>query len=322
MSFTVVIARDFDHMSDIASRIVVDDLKNVLKERDTYLLGLATGNTPTGLYKRFAAAANAGEFDSGRIVSFNLDEYVGLPGENAQQRVLHPQSYSFFMIQELFSLLDTKFQETSVPWGTVIDQVRLEEELAAHPSDWDEQGTDKGKAIVIAPDAQSSYLRWIRREVLDAYAEKIARAGGIDLHVVGVGGKGHVAFHESGIPFDGNEMLLVKLDENTVENAVTDGHFESADESPLFAISMGSELVYRARKVLLLANGKRKAEPVARSLMEDPSPDIPISYSQLYAQNGGDMTYVIDEEAAVRVIDNISDITARDIRIDDRRKNG
>jgi len=319
MSFTVIIARDFDHMSDIASRIVIDDLKNVLTERGTYLLGLATGNTPTGLYKRFATAANAGEFDSGRIVSFNLDEYVGLPGENAQQRALHPESYSFFMIQELFALLYRKFQETSVPWGTLIDQKRLEKELAANPSDWEEQGTDKGKAIVISREAQSSYLRWVRQEILDAYAEKITQAGGIDLHVVGVGGKGHVAFHESGIPFEENEMLLVKLDDNTVENAVTDGHFESTNESPLFAISMGSELVYRARKVILLANGKRKAEPIARSLQEDPSPDIPISYSQLYAQNGGGMTYVIDEEAALHVLEHMSDITARGIRIDDRR---
>ena len=58
------------------------------------------------MYKNLARMANSGEFNSGRIRSFNLDEYVGLPGENAQQRALHPESYSFFMIQEFFSLLN------------------------------------------------------------------------------------------------------------------------------------------------------------------------------------------------------------------------
>jgi len=65
-----------------------------------YILGLATGSSPTGLYKHLAGEANAGEFDPSKIESFNLDEYVGLPGENAQQRALHPESYSYFMIQE------------------------------------------------------------------------------------------------------------------------------------------------------------------------------------------------------------------------------
>ena len=72
------------------------------------MLGLATGNSPTGLYKHLAEAFNEGRIDAGRVRSFNLDEYVGLPGENAQQRCLHRESYSYFMIQQLFGLLDTQ----------------------------------------------------------------------------------------------------------------------------------------------------------------------------------------------------------------------
>jgi len=284
--------------------------------KDKYVLGLATGNTPTGLYKHLAKAANAGEFDCSKIQSFNLDEYIGLPGENAQQRALHPESYSFFMVQELFGLLRKKFKEVNVPWGTVIDQERLLAELKANPGDWEEQGADKGRAIVIKTNAQSEYLKWFRRDILDAYWEKIERNGGIDLHIVGVGGRGHVAFHESGIPFEGNKMLLVKLDENTVANAIQDGHFPSKQQSPWYAISMGAELVYKAKTVILLANGNRKADPVAESLLNEPTPLVPISYGQIFSRKGGNMIYVIDDAAAKKVLEDASRINQRGIDIE------
>ncbi|MBE0555908.1 MAG: 6-phosphogluconolactonase, partial [Proteobacteria bacterium] len=117
MSFKVIITRDFDQMSEVAAGIVTESITAGLKRKEAFTLGLATGSSPTGLYKRLAVAANAGTFDPSRIRSFNLDEYVGLPGENAQQRTLHPESYSFFMIQELFGLLQKKFHEVNVPWG-------------------------------------------------------------------------------------------------------------------------------------------------------------------------------------------------------------
>ncbi|MBW1689366.1 MAG: 6-phosphogluconolactonase [Deltaproteobacteria bacterium] len=317
MAFKVIVTRDFGHMSEVAAQMVINDIKDTLKRKDTFVLGLATGNTPTGLYKHLAERANAGEFDCSRIVSFNLDEYIGLPGDNAQQRALHPESYGFFMVQELFGLLEVKFKETYVPWGTLVDQGRLLTELNAHPHGWEEQGADKGKAIVIKETAQSDYLSWIRRELLDGYERKISSMGGIDLQVVGVGGRGHVAFHEAGIPFEGNKMLLVRLDENTVENAVKDGHFSSKQECPWYAFSMGAELVYSARTVLLLANGVRKQEPVAESLLHDPSPQVPISYGQICSQQGRSVIYVIDRAAAKGALYNRDAIAKRGIELED-----
>ncbi len=316
MPFKVIVTKDFNHMSEVAAQILIKDIKAKLSMKDTYVLGLATGNTPTGLYKHFAKIANAGQFDCSRILSFNLDEYIGLPGENAQQRAMHPESYSFFMVQELFGLLKNKFNETNVPWGALVEQERLLDELKANPSNWEEQGADKGRAIVIKTDAQSKYLAWIRREILDAYCEKIERHGGIDLQVVGVGGRGHVAFHESGIPFEENKMLLVKLDENTVENSINDGHFSTKEHCPWYAISMGVELVYRAKTVLLLANGERKAGPIAESLLNDPTPLVPISYGQLFSERGGNMIYVIDKSAAKEVLENADRIKQRGINIE------
>jgi len=298
MPITVLITNDFDHMSEVATDIVKENIVRTLRQKREFVLGLATGNSPTGLYKRLAKVANEGMFDSGRIRSFNLDEYVGLPGENIQQRAMHPESYCYFMIQEFFGLLKKKFIETSVPYGTLIDQKQLTKELKAHPKDWEELGKEAGKSIVIKAKPTSKYLAWIKTTILDGYRQKIRRAGGIDLQVIGVGGRGHVAFHESGIPFKNGQVLLVKLDDNTIANAVADGHFMSKKEAPHYAVSMGAELVYQAKTVILLANEERKVGPVAESLLGEVTPDVPISYGQVYAKRGGHLVYVLDKIAA------------------------
>jgi len=302
MTIKVIITKDFNHMSEIAAGVVKDIIIQTLKEKEEFIFGLATGNSPTGMYKNLAKMANSGELDSNRIRSFNLDEYVGLPGENEQQRALHPESYCFFMIQEFFGLLNKKFIETSVPFGCLIDQKKLIQELDAHPDDWSALGTDAGKSIAFKEKVTSEYLAWVRDSVLNAYIKKIENAGGIDLHIIGVGGRGHVAFHESGIPFEGSTVMLVKLDDNTIKNAVADGHFPTEDDSPNYAISMGAELVYKAKTILLLANGARKTGPIAESLLNDPTPEVPISYGQIYSNNGGNLIYVIDEIAGQELL--------------------
>ena len=318
MSFTIFITRDFDQMSHVAAGIVEADIKEKQAKKPEYVLGLATGNSPTGLYKHLAAAFNEGRIDAGRVRSFNLDEYVGLPGENPQQRSLHPESYSYFMIQQLFGLLEKKFVETNVPWGTLIDQSELVAALDRHRDQYELQGVDRGKAIVIK-DGADGVLGTIKKQVLDAYEKKLKSFGGIDLHIVGVGGRGHVAFHESGIPFEGNRMLLLKLDENTVENAVNDGHFPSMQESPWYAISMGTELVYEAPTIVLLANGSRKTGPVAESVLGEVTCDVPISYGQKYAAAGGNLCYVLDEAAAGELLARRAEVEAKGCEVIDLR---
>ncbi len=313
MAITVYVTKDFDQMSGVAAGIVIKKTVETLKKKKEAVLGLATGNSPTGLYKHFAKAANDGKFDSGRIRSFNLDEYVGLPGDNIQQRVIHPESYAYFMIQELFSHLHKKFIETRVPYGSLIDQKILIRELRKNKQDWEFKGTDAGKSIAIKAKPNSKYLAWIRKEILDGYARKIKLAGGIDLQIIGVGGRGHVAFHESGIPFHGSSVLLVKLDENTIANAVADGHFKTKSDSPQYAISMGAELVYQARTVVLVANGARKTESVTRSLLGDVTPEIPISYGQKYADKGGELIYVLDLTAAKDLLTNPTELKDKGI---------
>ncbi len=128
-----------------------------------------------------------------------------------------------------------------------------------------------------------------------------------------------MAFHESGIPFAGNRMLLVKLDDDTVNNAVQDGHFASVEDSPRYAISMGAELVYRARKIVLVANGARKTGPIAESLLGKITSDVPISYGQKYAAEGGDLRYVLDVLAAADLLAKAEEVEAKGIAVVDLR---
>jgi glucosamine-6-phosphate deaminase len=317
MPLGVIVTRNFKHMSEVATETVKKNIIQTLRKKKEFVFGLATGSSPTGLYKNLARAANAGEFDSSRIRSFNLDEYVGLPGENAQQRAIHPESYCYFMIQEFFGLLTNKFIETNVPYGCLIDQKQLMRELKAHREDWQQVGTDAGRSIVIKAKPASDYLGWIRKTILDGYARKIKKAGGIDLQVIGVGGRGHVAFHESGIPFKASKVMLVKLDKNTVANAVADGHFPSVKDSPRYAVTMGAELVYQAKTVLLLACGERKVEPVAESLLGDSTPDVPISYGQQYSEKGGNLIYVVDKVVGQPLLANKKALKQKRIKIQD-----
>jgi len=317
MPVKVIVTRDFESMSRAGADIVRSEILRTLGRKPQAVLGLATGNSPTGLYKHLARAFNAGEIDAGRIRSFNLDEYVGLPGDTPQQRALHPESYGFFMIQEFFGLLRKKFIQTRVPEGSMIDQKHLVYELRAHPRDWREEGSDAGRSIVIKAKPASRYLVWIRKEILDGYARSIRKAGGIDVQIIGVGGRGHVAFHESGIPFKGSSVLLVRLDSNTVANAVADGHFHSVNDSPRYAVSMGAELVYRAGTVVLLAGGERKVESVTRSLLGDPTPEVPISYGQTYAARGGNLVYVLDAVAGRELLSRRGDLGRKGIEVSD-----
>lgn len=320
MPIRVFIANNFDHMSRVAADIVKKKLIELSKKKKEVVLGLATGNSPTGMYKYLAQAANNNEFDSSHIRSFNLDEYVGLPGENAQQRVVNPESYCYFMIQEFFGFLKKKFIETNVPFGSLIEQKILIKELRKYPNDWIYKGSDAGKSIAIKQKPESEYLAWLKKDILDGYSKKIKKAGGIDVQIIGVGGRGHVAFHESGVPFEKSSVMLVKLDDNTIKNSVIDGHFDSVNDCPNYAISMGAELVYQAGTVVLLANGERKIESVTRSLLGEITPEVPISYGQKYAERGGNLLYVLDKIAGRDLIANKGTLKKKKIALVDMTK--
>jgi len=320
MGFQVYVTKDKKQMSQVAAQIVLGQILSFIpsEEKEKMVLGLATGSTPTGLYD--IIVSNQHLFDAQRIVSFNLDEYVGLPGTTPEERTRHPESYAYFMSEQLFQKLTPPFAKTFIPKGTDVEEEKLIQELESYkddPSYYKLKGTDFGKAVSIPDTTPSAYLAWIKRDILDSYAELIKSYGGIDLQIVGVGEKGHIGFHECGIPLE-ERMLLVKLDENTIQNAVKDGHFSSIEKSPHYAVSMGAGLVYEAPLILLLANGERKREAITNSLLGPVTPDLPISFSHEYAKRGK-MIYVVDELAAEDILGKESVLSSKEIYLNDLR---
>ncbi len=78
------------------------------------VLGLATGSSPVGAYKKLIEKCNNGDLDFSAVTSVNLDEYVGLTGDN-------DQSYRYFMNTNLFDFINIDKSKTFVPNGCAED---------------------------------------------------------------------------------------------------------------------------------------------------------------------------------------------------------
>ena len=87
-----------------------------------FVLGLCTGSTPIATYAELARMVKAGELSFRNVISFNMDEYVGLPVE-------HPESYHSFMHKYLFDLIDEPAENIHILDGNAPD---LDAECAAY----------------------------------------------------------------------------------------------------------------------------------------------------------------------------------------------
>jgi len=122
------------------------------------------------------------------------------------------------------------------------------------------------------------------------YDELILALGGIDLLLLGIGSNGHIAFNEPGRYFTA-QTRLVDLNKNTIEDNAR--FFESEDEVPRQAISMGMKSILGAKRILILASGANKAEAV-RDMLDGPvDPMVPASILQLHPS----VTLIADDTA-------------------------
>ncbi len=141
----VIISETYEEMSRRAAR----EVARVLNAKPNSVLGLATGSTPLGLYKELVRMHKDDGLDFSQVTTFNLDEYVGLTKD-------HPQSYHYFMHENLFKHINISVPNVYIPSGT----------------------TDNYKAFCL----------W--------YERRIKECGGIDLQILGIGSDGHIAFNE------------------------------------------------------------------------------------------------------------------------------
>ena len=126
------------------------------------------------------------------------------------------------------------------------------------------------------------------------YEELIRSLGGVDLQLLGLGHNGHIGFNEPGEAFE-EETHCVDLTESTIE--ANKRFFESADDVPKQAYTMGIKTIMQAKKILIVVNGENKADIVERAFFGPVTPEVPASILQLH----NDVTLVGDEAALAKI---------------------
>ena len=124
----------------------------------------------------------------------------------------------------------------------------------------------------------------------ERYAAEIDAAGGIDIQFLGIGRNGHIAFNEPSDKFT-NDAYKIKLTDSTIEaNSI---YFDDVP-MPRYAMTMGVGSIMRAKKIVLVATGKSKAEAVRAMICGDIDPHCPASILKAHP----DCTVLLDADAA------------------------
>ncbi|MCG8648490.1 MAG: glucosamine-6-phosphate deaminase [Pirellulales bacterium] len=165
---TVIVCAD----AAAAARRVADLFADQIRSSPQSVLGLATGGTPVEAYRELIRMHREEGLDFSQVATFNLDEYVGLAPD-------HPQSYRYFMQQQLFDHINVDPQRTQVPDG-------------------------------LAGDLDTDAHR---------YEQQIQTAGGIDLQLLGIGHNGHIAFNEPGAPLDSRTRVVQLAEQTIEKNS-------------------------------------------------------------------------------------------------------
>ena len=127
------------------------------------------------------------------------------------------------------------------------------------------------------------------------YEALIESLGGIDMQLLGIGNNGHIGFNEPNDVFDGITHE-VQLTQSTIEANAR--FFETIDDVPTRAISMGIATIMKAKKIVLVANGAKKADIIYETCFGPITPNVPASALQMHA----DCTIIVDEEAYATIL--------------------
>lgn len=234
----VIVVKDYQAMSDLAAEIIA----NTIKANQSCTLGLATGSSPIGTYQNLVKDVKAGEISFKDVKTYNLDEYCGISRS-------HPQSYYYFMHDNLFNHVDIDEANVHIP---AVSNDHLEEDCKT-------------------------------------YNDMLHNAT-IDLQLLGIGGNGHIGFNEPGTSFE-QETFIVKLTDKTRQD--NKRFFNSIDEVPTHAITMGIKNIMQAKRILMLISGVNKADTVVKLLSGNITTDFPASV----LNNHPDVTVIIDQDA-------------------------
>lgn len=152
---------------------------------------------------------------------------------------------------------------------------------------------DKNKTHVL-----SGVTKDIEKECKE-YDDAIEADGGIDLQLLGIGENGHIGFNEPSDYLNMNTHLT-KLTEDTIK--ANSRFFDSFKEVPTEAITMGLGSIMKAKKIILLASGEKKAEIIAKLVEEKISTKIPASLLQVHP----DVLIIVDKAAGKYLRNNVN----------------
>ena len=110
-----------------------------------------------------------------------------------------------------------------------------------------------------------------------AFEDKITESMGIDLCILGIGSNGHIAFNEPGSSFK-SRTRLVNLDKQTIED--NSRFFDSVDDVPKQAITMGLGTIMESKKIVLMANGVHKFQILNVAMNGKVTENVPASILQ------------------------------------------
>lgn len=236
----VIVTKNYDELSKVAA----NEMASVVKNNPKAILGLATGGSPIGMYKELIKMNKEGKIDFSKVTTVNLDEYVGLSGD-------HPQSYRYFMNENLFNHINIDKKNTYVPNGLAKN---IEEECKN-------------------------------------YDNKIENLGGTDVQLLGIGNNGHIAFNEPDEDLVSGTHLT-NLTQDTIQANAR--FFDSIDEVPKTALTMGLGGIMKSKKIIVIASGESKAEAVKAMVNGKISTKMPASMLQMHR----DVVVIVDEAAA------------------------
>ncbi|TFG81935.1 MAG: glucosamine-6-phosphate deaminase, partial [Erysipelotrichales bacterium] len=223
--FEIHVYDTYDQVSDKAFEV----MKEVVTSHPHAILGLATGSSPVGLYARLVADYQQNHTSYKDIITYNLDEYVGI----AQN---HEQSYYTFMFNHFFRHVDMQSENIHMPVGISSD--------------------------------------------LEAYAEKYEQElqqNIQDIQLLGIGSNGHIGLNEPGTSFDIGTHIVSLKEQTRIDNA---RFFDTLEDVPQQAMTMGIQDILRAKHILLIATGEKKAHAVYGMIKGTISENVPCSILQ------------------------------------------
>lgn len=127
----VIIEPDYERLSQWAANYIAKRMKEHVRKGETrpFVLGLPTGSSPIGTYRELVKLCKSGYISFRNVVTFNMDEYAGLPRD-------HEQSYWTFMHKHLFDLIDIPAENINILDGMAEDTAaecqRFEEKIASY----------------------------------------------------------------------------------------------------------------------------------------------------------------------------------------------